>query len=151
MKLRRKNAGFTLVELMLTTVAAAILVLTVSLILFMAFRSWRINNSYAQLRRDVALAVQLMAQDVRESAGTNISVVSETSLSLAANLVRPDTRTFTKTGDKLNGTHMGLIITKGLHRFNPVKTTNGVLLHLELTDADNGISITNETFIYTRN
>jgi len=155
MKLRRKNSGFTLIELMVTIASSSVLILTAALILFITYREWRIDNAYAQLRRDVSLAVQLIAQDIRESAVTDITTVAETSLSLGSNPVRPDTHTFIKAGDTLrrdiNSASDGLIITKGLQRFSPVETNKGVLLHFELANDACGIAITNETFILTRN
>ncbi len=74
MKLRRKNSGFTLIELMVTIASSSVLILTAALILFITYREWRIDNAYAQLRRDVSLAVQLIAQDIRESAVTDIGM-----------------------------------------------------------------------------
>lgn len=148
----RKKEGFTLVEMMVTIAISAIVILTVSLILVMAYREWRTDNAYVQLRRDAALAVQLMAPDVRESTTNANNILTTTnSITFATNSVRPVVHTFTQNGDKLNSSPFGLIITKGLQRFRPVETNNGVLLHMELENTEFNIAITNETFITVRN
>ena len=71
MKKRNRRNGLTLIELMVTIAAASILILTVGLILIMAFRSWRVNNAFAELRRDSAFAFSMMT---RESTKLRMSV-----------------------------------------------------------------------------
>ncbi|GEM_PF-2499361 len=156
MKTRAKKCGFTLVEMMISVVSAAILSLTVILILFMTYREWRTNNEYAQLRRDAALAVEMMSREVRETTFADIIAVEPT-LVLPANAVRPYAITFQQNPFNstlhyfTNGVFAGLIIPEGVGRFNPMAVNNGVRLHLELANADGSIIVTNETFIRTRN
>jgi len=157
MKTRAQKHGFTLVELMISIVSAAILALTVVLILFMTYREWRTNNEYAQIRRDAALAVQMMAKDVRESAFNDVAAAEHTLVLSANPPVRPYLASYQRNmGNNtlnyyVNGNLTGVIIPAGVQRFNPVAVSNGVRLHLELANPDGSIVITNETFIHTRN
>lgn len=161
MKICVKKTGFTLVELMITMVSGALLAIIVSLILFMTYRSWRTDNEYARLRRDTAFAVQLIAKEIRNSSPNGITA-NPNSLLCPTNAAHPTyTTTFLRNAASSNltysrnGTLQGPLITKGLKTFNPQKLilTNcvGVLLNLVLVNTDGSISITNQTFISTRN
>jgi Tfp pilus assembly protein PilW len=156
MKMCKKKVGFTLVELMIAMVSSAILALIVALILFMSYREWRADNEYARLRRDAAFAVQIMAKDIRNSSYSNITEAINNSLKLSINAVHSNSTAFARTSASnltysINGTSQGQLITKGLKVFNPQPTNNGVLLNLVLVNTDGDISITNQTFIHTRN
>jgi Tfp pilus assembly protein FimT len=152
-----KNQGFTLVEMMVTLASATILALTVALILFMGWLSWRATSEQVQLQSDAALAVRMMAHQIRMSETNDVSVISGTSLTCGTNGVRDYVITFTKTGDQLrrdiDGNDQGLVITKGLTQFTPQPQTNGVLLQMVLARTNHYIpvAITNRTFINTRN
>jgi Tfp pilus assembly protein PilW len=156
MKICGKQDGFTLVELMIAMVSSAVLALIVALILFISYRSWSTNSDYARLRRDTAFAVQLMAKEIRSSSFSGITVTAN-SLRLQTNAVRLNPSEFTRSAAQSNLTYsisstlQGPVISKGLKVFNPQKQTNGVLLHLEMVNADETISITNKTFIFARN
>ena len=158
MKICGKRNGFTLVELMVAMVSAALLAIIVSLILFITYRSWRTNNEYARLRRDTAFAVQLMAKEIRNSSSNGIIAAVNNSLQLQTNAAHPAyTTTFTRNAASSNLTYsrngivQGPLITKGLRVFNPLKQTNGILLQLVLVNTAGDISITNQTFISMRN
>ena len=157
MKICGGKNGFTLIELMIAMVSAAFLALIVSLILFMTYREWRTDNEYARLRRDTAFAVQLMAKEIRNSSFSGITAAAN-SLQLPTNAAHSTyTTAFTRNSASsnltysINGTVQGQLITKGLLVFNPQATNNGVLLQLVLVNTDGDISITNQTFISTRN
>jgi Tfp pilus assembly protein PilW len=154
MKIGGKRNGFTLVELMIAMISGAVLALIVALILFMTYREWRTDNEYARLRRDTALAVQLMAKEVRISSYNTITA-SANSLTCPINAMHTRQTVFTRSADTLtysiNGISQGQLITRGLSVFNPVRTNNGVLLKLVLANTDGSIAITNQTFIYPRN
>lgn len=156
MKIGGKQNGFTLVELMITMVSASILALIVAMILFMAYRSWRTDNEYARLRRDAAFVVQLMAREIRAASFSGITAANN-SLQLQANAVRPNLTAFTRNPGSsnltfsINGIAQGPLVNNGLRVFNPLKQTNGILVQLEMVNADRTISITNKTFIFARN
>lgn len=165
---------------MIAMVTATVLALTVGLILFMAYRSWRTNNEYARLRRDAAFAVQMVAKEIRKSSLSNITT-NAAYLGFATNAVRPYTALFERGAGtnvydrnltyKRNGVLQGTLINKGCKNFFPTKiddtTTNyirdgftnnlensglfGVSLRLVLVNSDSTITVTNDTFIYTRN
>jgi Tfp pilus assembly protein PilW len=154
-----KKTGFTLVELMITMFSAAILVLIVTLILFMGYSEWRVDNEYAKLRRDAAFAIQLMSKEIRQSSITNVITAPE-NLTLTATANRPHTVSFRRgagsayarsltcySDDILRAT----LVSKGCRDFSQSTNDHGVLLTLVMVNADESISMTNQTFIYTRN
>ncbi|MBI9020629.1 MAG: prepilin-type N-terminal cleavage/methylation domain-containing protein [Verrucomicrobia bacterium] len=149
MKKQYYKNGYTLVELMITMVAASILILIVAMILVMAFQSWRINNAYADLRRDSALAFYMMARDVRESSYDGLDDTIDGSLE-AVSAVNSNITTYTQNGDTLV-CETGLVIPENVQAFRALKTNDGVRLTLELTNGVFGIVITNEVFVNTRN
>ena len=162
MKRYPNKQGFSVVELVVAIVATAIVVMTVSLILFMPYRSLRTNMEYTRLRQDMSFAVRLMAKDIRASSYSAIAA-SEDVLSLPPNAVRPETIDYRR--DAVTGVltrfvddvPQSPVITEGLLRFSPIATNDpvsglrGVVLRLELADRDGGIAIVNETFVHTRN
>ena len=151
--MRDKNRkGFTLIELMLTIVAASIVILTVALILLLAFQSWRTNNAYADLRRDSSLATYMMARDIREASYD--ALTDGTTLTLPSGAVIGETTTYTQSGDTLTvdeGSGAMTLIHEYVQNFNSTKQNNGVLLSLELANTNFSIVITNEVFINARN
>ena len=83
--------------------------------------------------------------------------ITENSLTLHNNVLRPDDIMYehdTTSGvltRSINGVVQSLVIYEGLDWFSPEITMNGVVLHLAMSSSDNYITITNETFILTRN
>lgn len=155
MKTHNYRNGLTLIELMVTIVAASILILTVSLILVMAFRSWRINNAFVDLRRDSAFAFSMMTRDVRESFYDGLDDNTAGSLEVISAVPGEPTVTYRQTGNTLTREGI-LVIPQNVQSFDSAKnnTGDGVLLTLELAnEAYNGyiITITNEVFVNTRN
>ncbi len=149
--------GFTLIELMLTMASSSILILLVGIILFMGYRSWRVNGHYVQLQRDTALAVRIMSEGVREST-TNEIIAVNGSLTLAPNEVRSAELKYMADGTGtliryVDGAENGLIILKGLESFTPELQEDGVLLQIVMQDddPDADITMTTRTFINTRN
>ncbi len=152
MRKRRNRTGLTLIELMVSIVAASILILIVGLILIMAFRSWHINNAYVDLRRNSALAFYRMARDVREADYDNLTEGNP--LILPSAVPGNPTIIYAQSGSALtyddeSGTMS--LIPENVQGVNATKQNDGVLLTLELADADFGIAITNQVFVNTRN
>lgn len=152
MKTYKLKSGLTLIELMVTIAVASIVVLTIVLVLTMAFRSWRINNAFVDLRRGAALATDLISRDVHESSFTNISWTGTQLILDQHPPVRDNVVTYTKNGDTLVSSSFGLIIPRGVRMFSaqPVTTGDGVYVTLVLTNQYN-IAITNTLFVNTRN
>ena len=67
MKTKKKQNGFSLIEIILATLASSMVILIVATILLMAYWSWRTNNAFATLRRDSAFATHILAADIRAS------------------------------------------------------------------------------------
>lgn len=155
MNRRKQTEGMTLIELMITCVISAIVILTVSLVLFVTFREWRADNIATQFRRDTALTVQALAKDARESTADDL-VTTVNSISFTPNEVRTGTTiTYVQDGETLlknvNGALAGEMITGGLQQFSPIQTAGGVQLRIELADDEFNITLTSDTFISTRN
>ena len=156
MKKRNRRNGLTLIELMVTIAAASILILTVGLILIMAFRSWRVNNAFAELRRDSAFAFSMMTRDVHEASYVGLDDAGTGYLEADSEIVGNPTVTYTQDGDTLeydDGSGGITLIPKNVQFFDSEKQVagDGVLLTLELTHAEFGISTTNQVFVNTRN
>ncbi|HNX52124.1 MAG TPA: prepilin-type N-terminal cleavage/methylation domain-containing protein [Pontiellaceae bacterium] len=148
-----RQKGVTLIELMVTIAAASILMLMVALILMMAFQSWRINNAYADLRRDAALAFVRMVKDVREADYTGLTAGNPLTLPSAVTnkTVLYNQPTGGKTLLYSDGSGSSIIIPDNVRVFTSVKQDDGVLLSLELANTNFNIAITNEVFVNTRN
>ncbi len=154
--------GFTLMELLIGILATTILVLTVSLILLMPYRSMDTNNEYARLRRDMAYAVRMMAKEIR-LASVNDITATENLLTLPPNLIRTTSTDFV--ADPTSGMlsyaddsgGAGTLISTGLRRFvpavinDPANNMEGVELALEMEGNDGETVVAWKTFIHTRN
>jgi Tfp pilus assembly protein PilW len=153
MKKKQYRKGLTLIELLVTIVAASIVILTVALILIMAFRSWRIDNAYVDLRRDAALAIYLISRDIRESDVTDVTTAMNGILALKAHLPVRDAVTYTKSGNALTSTDFGTIIASGVQAFSNQYSgaDDGVYVTLGLANNSVGVAITNRVFVNTRN
>jgi hypothetical protein len=134
-----------LIELMVAVVAAAIVIMTVAVVLIAAFQSWRTNNAYVELRRDASLAVYLISRDIREAGFDDVVPTS-------VGVVLPAV-TYTKSGDTLTSTDFGTIIPRGVQTFVAVPDDDhdGVSLTLGVANTGLGIAITNKVFVNTRN
>jgi len=159
-----RKHGFTLVELMVATLAAAILLLIVGLLLTLPIRTMRTNDEYAALRRDMAFAMQMIAKDVRESSSnTNNYVFGEDTLSLPAlpapSTVRPYAVNYGKTNNVLTRTADGaaaVLLNDGVRRFwsgttNYVDGEGSIIVRLELENPAGDIIIQHVAPIHTRN
>lgn len=67
MKDRRKKAGFTLVELLVSVLAAGIMSLTIGAVLYGSWRSWADGKDAVQMQRDSTIVFRAIAQEVRSS------------------------------------------------------------------------------------
>ncbi len=156
--MHRNKQGFTLLELMFAMLASAILILIVGLLITMPYRAMNGNQEFAQVRRDMALAVKIMTKDIRQATNDDI-VPSSNQLVLNANPgppVRLPIRYALESGALnryVNGGSGVTIIEKGVTRFVAVKTSglSGVEIQLDLQSNDGTAAITHETFIHTRN
>lgn len=155
MKLLVPKKGLTLIELMVTIAAAAILILIVATVLIMAYQSWRINNAYVDLRRDSAFAFSMMARDVREA--DDVTPGNTLELNYPAALGKPAV-SYTKNGSQFDyndGSETITLIPTNVTLFSSSGGDDGVLLTLVLKDevyaGGYTITLTNQVFVNTRN
>jgi len=162
-----KKQGFSLVELLVAMVAAALLALAITTVFVMPVRSMRTNREYARIRRDLSYAVRLMATDIRESSIMYDTLpaifTGENILELRPNELRAVPIKYDRnTPDGvltryIDNVAQGPVILNGLTAFETDLATDtngvvsGVILHLEMQNSDGYISIINETFVHTRN
>lgn len=148
-KIKSKN-GLTLIELMVTIAAASILILTVGLILIMAFRSWRMNNAFVELRRDSAFAFSMMVRNVREASYNNLKDVGG-DLEITSAV---DGSVATYSYDEATGNlelNSSPLIYGTVDPFDFDIRDDGVQLKLVLENDEFDISYINEVFVNTRN
>ena len=70
---RKKDCrGFTIVELMLGMVIAAILVLTMAAILWASFSAWRKNSDAVEIQRDATFAMDMISRAIRPASASEI-------------------------------------------------------------------------------
>ena len=74
MNTHRSKSGFTLVELMVTAVAFAILALATGSMLVFGWQGWSRMNDSLDMQRDASLAMRVMAREVRKSAIADVTV-----------------------------------------------------------------------------
>lgn len=153
MKKFEYQKGFTLIELLLAISAASILILTVGVILFMGFRSWRMNNAFANLRRDSAFAFSIMSRDIRES---TFNALDDSKAGTLETTRKGDGTpvSFSLSGSSLvynDGENDITLIPANVQDFTAEKQNDGVKLDLKMLNSEFGIGITNKVFINTRN
>lgn len=165
--MHRKKQGFSMVELLVAMVAAAILAITVTAVFVMPIRTIATNREYAKLRRDLAYVVRIMAMDIRKSSvmyddapaidtGENELVLHPNDLRLEKISYDRNTANGVLSRSVDDGAESPIIL-DGLTAFATEMETNssgvvsGVLLHLEMENSDGYIAVTNETFIHVRN
>ena len=100
------TAGFTLVELLIGVVAAAVLALTAGLMLVNTYQGWARGQGVVELERDAALAIQTLAVATRGACYTNTTPVTGTD-TLVVTVPGNTVRTFSVQGRSLIYSHNG--------------------------------------------
>jgi Tfp pilus assembly protein PilW len=95
----RKNVnkeGFTIVELLMATLATSIMAMAIGSILVFAWMGWARQSESVEMQRDVSMAMRIMAKEIRQAT----SVTTGTSLSCT----KPgsDVVVFSQSGRDLN-------------------------------------------------
>ncbi len=130
MKVKQNSSGgFTIIELMVSTIAFAVMVLAVGSMLVFGYTAWTRGNSSVEMQRDVSLAMRVIAKEIRMANIDDVitSVPSELTCST------PDgsrSTTFTKNGGSLDasGSVDMQLIRDGVGLFAVNKNpTNGVV------------------------
>lgn len=71
--IKRSREGFTIVELMIGMLAAAIFALAVGSVLFYAWLGWKRNTVSLEMQRDTTLAMRVIAKEIRRTPLQDIS------------------------------------------------------------------------------
>ena len=154
MKRPEHNAGFTLVELMIVSVAASILAITAGMTLVYGYSGWCRNNAAMELQRDATLAMYRMSRAIREASAADVTT-SASQLTIQTTEFRVD----------VDGGHLlydpntgidgdGVVIVDG--RLKTFTVTNlatgtGVSITLELQNENgNEITITDANTAFRR-
>jgi prepilin-type N-terminal cleavage/methylation domain-containing protein len=102
MEKERRNEGFSLVELMLATIAFGILAVSVGTLLYFGWLGWRINKESVAMQRDASLAMRMMAKEIRNSMIDEIDTSSGIRFNAITDPpVRPAAITFAENGENL--------------------------------------------------
>jgi len=89
----QRNSGFTLVELMVGMVSAAVLAVVFSAVVIYGYKGWNELQGQADMQADADVVMRTMDQIVR--AASNVTWSGST---LTVGLTNATTQTFTKTG-----------------------------------------------------
>jgi Tfp pilus assembly protein PilW len=73
MKTKKAKQGFTIMELILSVVAFAIMIMAVGLMLIYGWLGWRKSTQSVNMQRDAVLAMQQIAREIRISNVTEIT------------------------------------------------------------------------------
>ena len=143
MKKDHRCSGFSLVELMAASAAAAVLLVTALVLLNYEATFWGQSTLDVGMRRDADAAMNLLAHKIHAASYTNITVTSNSLVISAA--------TFQRSGQSLNftpttGGKATLLISNTVTAFVPVLTNNLIQINLCVT---NGIDKVNLYAIYT--
>ena len=147
MKRSKHNAGFTIIELMVVSVAAFVLAITAGMTLVYGHSGWRRNNAMMELQRDATLAMYRLSRAVREASAADVTTsasqltIQTTEFRVNGNHLLYDPNTGTD-GDEV------VIVDGRLETFTVTSLAagTGVSIILELQN-ENGdeITITNAT------
>ncbi len=94
------TAGFTVVELLATAVAAAILAIAMGSVLYFVYAAMRRSNESINLQRDMGYALDLLQRTAQSASPSEVTVASS-SVIFATNSFRPKRCRFydNRTGD----------------------------------------------------
>ena len=150
--MRTPTQGFTLVELLVATLASSVLALTVGIMLMISYRAWMANRNYVDLQRDISLTQTVMDKWVREASHWEVTVTNSQVLIVTSTgsrrlysdagslLFDPDTES---AGDEL------VVSSNRVTSFNAVGTPLGVTIDLLLEEEP--VEAALHTFIGHRN
>jgi len=71
---RHRHAGFTLFELLIAMLSAAVLALTAAVMLVAGFETWQANGDAVLTQQEGTLAMDLVSRSLRAAAAANVVV-----------------------------------------------------------------------------
>ncbi len=150
---KNKKMGFSLIELMVSMIAAGILALTVSLMLSYGWKSWFTTNEAVDMQRDSTLVDFVVTREIRSSAMDDITI-SANRIDFAAAGVRTQPEAIFLSGGNIvhSGPDGSFVLTRGTAtRFEALKQADHVVVWIELDAPNGGFSIDKNYVVYTRN
>jgi type II secretory pathway component PulJ len=132
------NIGFTVVELMVAMVSAAIIGLTIAVVVYAAYSGLAKTRAMAELERDGSLAMRKLSREIRKAARTNLTVEVARFVSTGGQLRYPDA----------NGM---ILIQQGVQSFAASIGTNQVTVVLSLMEPKSGMTMVMTNNITARN
>jgi prepilin-type N-terminal cleavage/methylation domain-containing protein len=94
MKMKKQCSGFTIIELMVSMVAMAILSLAVGTMLVSGWTGWRRNTESVGMQRDAVFAMNVIAREIRNSNISEITSTDEVGIYFGAGTVRSNPASF---------------------------------------------------------
>ena len=70
-----RQSGFTLLELLVAMLAAAVLALTAAVMLVYAYRAWQANGDAVLAQQEGTLAVDMLSRSLREAAAVDVVIL----------------------------------------------------------------------------
>jgi len=97
-KIKKSRLGFTIIELMMTTLVFAVLVLAVGSMLIYGWQGWKRTSEWVRMQRDASLAILMISKEIRNATydtiteGSGISFVDSgfTFSESGKNIIRND-------------------------------------------------------------
>lgn len=132
----RSQAGFTLVELMVASIAAALLALTVGVMLVNGYLGWVRGLALADMERDAAVAVHAIDLSVRGATNANAAGGTTLTVYLPTN---GGTRVFSASGSSPRGNleYNGVaLVSNRLESFGATVTGRVVSVSMSLAGID---------------
>ncbi len=145
MKRRRKNYGFSLIEMMVALLAGVVLALLVGSMIVFSYMAWAHNTDAVKVQDDGSVAMIMIGREIRESGINDILIdgvsfadnpfASGSRLDFSANAVRPASSLITVVGDKLIHRPAEFVLVEdwlndSTARFNPNGPSVDILLHI---------------------
>lgn len=145
----RRDKGFTVVELMVAVLAAGVLAITLSSLLFYAYKGWKAVRAYSEMERDGSLAMRTLSRVVREASSNDIMNVSSSDL-IVSNVDNVVEHRFFQSGGSVVYTRGGAsmdLVQAGVTEFfcSAVTSNNQITMILNLNEptSEAEMSITN--------
>ena len=146
---KRRQSGFTLLEVMVGILCAGILALTMGSLLYFNYKGWKGLQAVADMQRDGSLAMNTMTRVIRGSASANI-LAANNSPGLTNNV---EGWRFSKVGGRLVYVKggAGMDLTTNVTGFSCASISTNVMVGLSLTESSMNTSMNMTNIIHPRN
>jgi len=149
------RAGFTTVELLAATIAAAVLALSVGAMLIYGYAAWRRHSEFVDMQRDATAAMHTIGWKVRAATASDATIPAADRL----RIVTPSaTVEFRASGADLiydpdtgTGGDEEVLVDGRLQTFSPILVTGGVSVQLDLQTVDGEESAQTDAVFAFRN